>query len=88
MNVKIKPSCFKEIDKLPPKDQDKITVALENLENLKSLSDASGLLKIKGKEHEFRLKVGSYRVLLVWNKKEQILRAIAVAHRQSVYNKK
>jgi mRNA interferase RelE/StbE len=88
MNVDIKPSYFKDLEKIPLKYQDKITDALENLANLKSLSEASNLLKIEGGEDEFRMKVGRYRVLFTWDKKIQTLIVMAVAHRQNVYKKK
>jgi mRNA interferase RelE/StbE len=88
MRVEVNTSYLKDFEKLPPKEQDKITDAMENLEKLNSLSEGSNLLKLEGYENEFRMKVGHYRVLLTWNKKEQLLIAMAVVHRQNAYKKK
>jgi mRNA interferase RelE/StbE len=87
MNVEIKESFFKDIKDVPDKIKDQIIDAIEALENSKSLSENSNLLKMEGKENEFRMKVGRYRVLLSWEKRSQILWVFGVAHRQNIYKK-
>jgi mRNA interferase RelE/StbE len=88
MNVESTTSFLKDFDKLSVQEQDRIEEALEKLENMETLSESSNLLKIKGSENEFRLRVGSYRVLLQWDKKQQLILAVGVAHRKDIYRKK
>jgi mRNA-degrading endonuclease RelE of RelBE toxin-antitoxin system len=85
MNVVMKSTMLKDFDRLSVEDGLKISEALNKLKNVKSLSEATNLLKMKGTVNKFRLKVGNFRVLLEWDKQQQSLKAIAVAHRKDVY---
>jgi mRNA-degrading endonuclease RelE of RelBE toxin-antitoxin system len=88
MNVNILDSFDEDMEKIPVNDAIKILKALDELEQIKSLSESKHLLKMKGKKNTFRFKSGDYRILLHWDKETQILNVESVAHRQSVYNKK
>jgi mRNA-degrading endonuclease RelE of RelBE toxin-antitoxin system len=57
------------------------------LNALKSISVSTNLLKIKGSENKFRSKTGNKRVLLKWDKLQQILWVTSVAYRKDVYKK-
>jgi mRNA-degrading endonuclease RelE of RelBE toxin-antitoxin system len=73
-------------EKFPIRNQNDIIDELEKTGKLKSLSEATNLLKMAGEEDNFRMKVGSYRVILKGDKKLQTL--TAVAHRQNAYKRK
>jgi mRNA-degrading endonuclease RelE of RelBE toxin-antitoxin system len=87
MNVETKTSLFDDIESFPIKVQDKIIDKLDELETFKSLTEASNLRKMAGSENRYRMKVGNYRILLLWDKENQRLIAVAAVHRQGAYKK-
>jgi mRNA interferase RelE/StbE len=86
MTVDANKSFYKDIEKLDAKDE--IFEALKELRKSQSLSETKLLKKIKGSKNRFRLKVGDYRVLIEWDKQQQVLTAIAAAHRKDIYKKR
>jgi mRNA-degrading endonuclease RelE of RelBE toxin-antitoxin system len=87
VEVLVLPDVYEDMEAIAVGDCRLIIEALENLKKLKSLSESVHLKKMKGTKHIFRYRVGSYRILLKWDKQTQILTAEGVIHRQSVYKK-
>jgi mRNA interferase RelE/StbE len=88
MNVTAKKTFLKDLEKLQPVDEKRVWEALEKLEKNEQLSESANFIKMTGTKNKFRLKVGDFRIMLVWDKKEQTLNAITVAHRKDIYKKK
>jgi mRNA interferase RelE/StbE len=57
---------------------DKINEAKENPEHY--------LEKLKGMP-EFKIRIGDYRVILLWLKQEHLLKIQAISHRKNIYKK-
>jgi mRNA-degrading endonuclease RelE of RelBE toxin-antitoxin system len=85
MKVNSTNSFINDVEKLQPQDRDDIIDALAELETLKSLSESTKLRKLQGQDKVFRLKVKKYRVLLSWDKSNQILLVESVKHRKDIY---
>lgn len=79
--VRIKRSAEKEMDRMPPKMFDRLTDAILKLE---TEPRPQGCKKLRGVE-EYRLRVGSYRVLYTVDDTKRIVEVMAAGHRRDVY---
>jgi mRNA interferase RelE/StbE len=79
--VRLKASAERELDGLPRPIFDRIVSALVRLE---SNPPPRGTKKLLGTA-EFRIRVGSYRVLYTVDDHHRLVEIIAVGHRKDVY---
>jgi mRNA interferase RelE/StbE len=86
MKIIIRPSFYNDLAKII-NDDAKIIEALRDLAKSPSLSKSNNLKKLKGSENHYRCKVGKYRIILSWDKKQQTLVVEAVGHRKDIYKK-
>ncbi|MCG3129575.1 MAG: hypothetical protein FLDDKLPJ_00309 [Phycisphaerae bacterium] len=79
--VRIKRSAEREMDHLPRQAFERVRQALIGLEEDPR---PRGSKKLRGVE-DYRLRVGSYRVLYSINDRTRMVEVIAVGHRKDVY---
>ena len=79
--VLIKRSAEKEMDRLRKKTFDRISDAILKLEQDPR---PPGCRKLRGVE-EYRLRVGSYRILYTVDDEKRIVEIMSVGHRREVY---
>jgi mRNA interferase RelE/StbE len=87
MIVDAKKMFFKDLEKFKD-DKEKILETLKDMQKLETLTESTHLKKMKGTKDKFRLKVGQYRIVLKWDKKQQIIIAETVALRKDIYKKR
>ncbi len=79
--IRIKRSAEQEMDCLPSKVFSRISGKILKLE---STPRPRGCKKLRGR-HEYRLRVGDYRILYVVDDANLVVEIIAVGHRRDVY---
>ncbi len=80
-SVQIKRSAEKEMDSLPESVFDRIA---ESIRVLETEPRPHGSRKLRGLE-QYRLRVGTYRILYTVDDSNHIIEIIAVGHRKDVY---
>jgi mRNA-degrading endonuclease RelE of RelBE toxin-antitoxin system len=85
MNLTIKPSFEKGLQKIDLDEWDDILNAIDALKKLKTLSESAHLKKMKGEKNKFRYRVGVYRIVFIWNKEQQTIIVERIAHRKDIY---
>lgn len=81
-DIYIEKAAERDLKKLPVADFERI------IPHLKSLAEDArppGSRKISGTEHDWRIRVGTYRVIYELNEKEKIVSILRVRHRREVY---
>jgi len=80
--VEILPKAVKELGKLPRKDRLRI---VNRIDDLAETPRPDGVVKLKGHNHRYRIRVGEYRVL--YEIDDAVLRVlvIRVRHRRDAY---
>jgi len=79
--VRVKPSAERELDRLPAAVFDRIAKAILELE---ASPRPHGSIKLRGVD-EYRLRVGSYRILYCIDDARRVVEVMAVGHRRDVY---
>jgi mRNA interferase RelE/StbE len=74
----------KQLDALPDEVCDRIA---EKLEQLAKDPCPDGVVKMKGSDYEYRIRIGDYRVRYEINDKELIILLLQCKHRKDVYRK-
>ena len=72
----------KRLAKLPPKDYQKVKIAIRDLA---VNPRPQGYLKLKGSNEKFRIRVGNYRVIYEIIDRELVVTVIDVGHRKDIY---
>lgn len=78
----ISKSVQKQIDNLPDDLKERIA---EKIQNLADDPRPDGVVKLKGSDNEYRIRVGDYRVRYEVNDANQIVRPLQCKHRREVY---
>ena len=80
--IEWKPSAVKELKRLP---RDVIPRVVAAVEALTSDAFPLGVVRLKGSQHTYRIRIGDYRV--VYTVEDDVLRIeiIRVGHRRDVY---
>ena len=81
-DIYIEKAAERDLKKLSAADFERI------IPHLKSLAEDArppGSRKISGTEHDWRIRVGTYRVIYELNEKEKIVSILRVRHRREVY---
>jgi len=82
-SIEWKASAKKELRKI---DKQKIPKILKAIENLSSNPHPLNHKKILGTQHNFRIRVGDYRVIYFIEDEKLIIEIIRVRHRKEVYS--
>lgn len=82
--IEWKRSAAKELKKLPKDVMARIVAAVEELA---SDPHPSGARKLKGSEHTYRIREGSYRVIYEVNIRAVIITVVRVTHRSEAYRR-
>jgi len=75
-------SAEKEYNLLPKNIQVRIT---KEIDSLQENPRPYGIVKLKGKEDIFRIRVGDYRIIYCINDKKHLIDVIYIRHRREVY---
>ena len=81
-DIYIEKAAERDLKKLPAADFERI------IPHLKSLAEDArppGSRKISGTEHDWRIRVGTYRIIYELNEKEKVVSILRVRHRREVY---
>ena len=80
----ISKSVQKQIDNLP---NDVIECVIEKIQNLASEPRPDGIVKLKGSDNEYRIRIGDYRVRYEIDDQSQLVQILQCKHRKDVYRK-
>jgi mRNA interferase RelE/StbE len=80
--VALTSSAEKELNGLPKKV---IARIVPRLEHLASVPRPPGCKKLKGGDHEWRIRVGDYRIVYVIDDTARLVDVTRIAHRREVY---
>lgn len=75
-------SVQKQIDNLPNDLRQRI---VEKIANLREEPRPGGVVKLKGSHHEYRIRIGDYRVRYEVDDTKQAIRLLQCKHRKEVY---
>ena len=81
-NIEWKASAKKELRKI---DKQQIPKIIEAVENLASDPHPSNHKKLLGTEHNFRIRVGNYRVIYFLEDDKLLIEIVRVRHRKDAY---
>ena len=82
--IAISKSVQKQIDNLP---NDVIERVIEKIQNLALEPRPGGIVKLKGSDNEYRIRIGDYRVRYEINDESQLVQILQCKHRKDVYRK-
>ncbi|MBD2682049.1 MULTISPECIES: type II toxin-antitoxin system RelE/ParE family toxin [Nostoc] len=80
--VVISKSVQKQIDNLP---NDIIERVIEKIQNLAVEPRPDGIVKLKGFDNEYRIRIGDYRVRYEIDDENQLVQILQCKHRKDVY---
>ena len=75
----------KQLDALPEDIYERV---IEKLQQLAEDPCPSGVVKLKGTDNEYRIRIGDYRVLYEINDEELIILLLQCKHRRDAYRKR
>ncbi|MEH2026573.1 type II toxin-antitoxin system RelE family toxin [Nostoc sp.] len=82
--IVISKSVQKQIDNLP---NDVALRVIEKMQNLASQARPDGIVKLKGSDNEYRIRIGDYRVRYEIDDESQLVQILQCKHRKDVYRK-
>ena len=82
--IEWKHSAVKELKRLP---KEVVVRILKAVEQLAANPYPSGVRKLIGSEHSYRLREGSYRIIYTVSSSALLIEIIRVGHRKDVYNR-
>jgi mRNA interferase RelE/StbE len=80
--ILISKSVQKQIDNLPSDIQERVA---DKIKNLADEPRPDGVVKLKGFDNEYRIRVGDYRVRYEIDDANQIIQLLQCKHRKDVY---
>ncbi|MDR2026580.1 MAG: hypothetical protein LBQ01_03360 [Prevotellaceae bacterium] len=87
MKVKAFPTFEISVRSLNPDMQQRVDEAISEMENAASLQQLTSVLKMKNSQY-YRKRIGDYRLLFEWQKKEQQIVLYKIELRKEVYKKR
>lgn len=82
--VVVSKSVQKQIDDLPSDMKERIA---DKIQNLADEPRPDGVVKLKGSDNEYRIRVGDYRVRYEIDDENQLVQLLQCKHRKDVYRK-
>ena len=83
-SIVISKSVQKQIDDLPNDVSERV---VEKIQNLANEPRPDGVIKLKGSDNEYRIRVGDYRVRYEIDDESQLVQLLQCKHRKDVYRK-
>jgi mRNA interferase RelE/StbE len=83
-SIIIAKSVQKQIKTLSTEIRDRV---IEKIAQLKENPRPSNVIKLKGSDDEYRLRVGDYRIRYEIDDQHQVIRILQCKHRRDVYRK-
>ena len=80
--IEWKPSAIKELRRL---DKASISRIVQSVDDLSSNHLPSGVRKLRGGEHSYRIRAGNYRIVYTFFKKQSVIQIARILHRRDVY---
>ena len=80
--VEVKPSARKELESLP---DNVLARVIRRLESLSLNPKPTGCKKVKGYKDQWRIRVGDWRVLYMFDDTAKLVSITCIAHRREVY---
>lgn len=84
LTILISKSVKKQIDDLPNDVKERV---VEKIQNLADEPRPDGVVKLRGSDNEYRIRVGDYRVRYKIDDESQIGQILQCKHRKDVYRK-
>ena len=81
-SLRISQSAERELDRLSPTVHSRIS---RRIQSLRDNPRPKGVRKLRGREEEYRLRAGDYRVLYTINDTNNVVTIFSVGHRREVY---
>ena len=81
-DLRVRPSVWKDVEKIPKKDLKKILVRMESL---RDESRPPGRVKLSGLEY-YRIRQGDYRIVYDIDYVARVVAIIKIGHRREVYD--
>lgn len=81
-DIYIEKTAERDLKKLPAADFERI---IPHLKGLAEDARPSGSRKISGTEHDWRIRVGTYRIIYELNEKQKFVNILRIRHRREVY---
>jgi mRNA interferase RelE/StbE len=83
-SVEVKPSARKELEALP---ENLLARVFQKMDSLRSAPRPAGCKKLKGYKDQWRVRVGSWRVVYIIDDAEKLISITRIAHRREVYER-
>jgi mRNA interferase RelE/StbE len=83
--IEIKKSAEKELRKLPSKQLEQVRDAIDSLSRNPR---HEGVIKLAGRDDQYRVRVGDYRIVFCIFDREVVVFIIAIDNRKDVYRKR
>lgn len=83
-SIIISKSVQKQLSNLPSQIRNRV---IEKIQNLAHEPRPSDVVKLKGYDKEYRIRIGDYRVRYEIDDSNQIIRLLQCKHRRDVYRK-
>jgi mRNA interferase RelE/StbE len=80
--VLVKPAARRQLKKLPPLVQKHL---IDLIDSLAEQPRPLGSKKLKGRQNQYRVRSGNYRVLYSIEDESLVIRIIKVGHRRDIY---
>ncbi len=83
MQIEIKKSLLKDLDKIPNSVKNRLKIIVEELHKVDNLQKIKQIKKLKNYKTYYRLKLGDYRLGFVYENNQVIL--VRFLHRKDIY---
>jgi mRNA interferase RelE/StbE len=80
--ILIEKAAERDLKKMPAADFERI---IPHLKGLAEDARPAGSRKISGSEHDWRIRVGTYRIIYELNEKEKTVKILRIRHRRDAY---
>ena len=80
--IQFKSSAAKEFKKLPISIKQR---ASESIDKLQQNPRPSGVVKLKGDDQLYRVRIGDYRIVYIIDDNDKLIKITRIRHRQDVY---
>ena len=83
-SVEVKPPARKELEALP---DNLLARVLQKMDSLRNAPRPAGCKKLKGYQDQWRVRVGSWRVVYIIDDAAKLISITRIAHRREVYER-
>ena len=85
--VEVKKSAYKNMEKLTPSNQATLINLLKTLQNEPIPYMDYDVAKLKGRSDDYRVRIGSHRIIYTVNWEQKIITISRIEHRSRAYKK-